>query len=138
MAIANYDASGIEPFAAGFCQSPSSPATLYSATGANFPGRPVFRSDDFGRSWVRGSALGPAVNPSDCAVDPVRPQTIYVVGFDFDAGVLDGRTLVRVWPDAAAKLRIAAIAREPRRAPAPATPTDASDPCSATVEPDDR
>src|SRR5947209_19272832 len=29
------DAAGVEPFAGGFCQSPSSPATIYSPSGLN-------------------------------------------------------------------------------------------------------
>jgi len=81
------DAVGTEQFAGGFCQSPSTPATLYSPSGLNvLVGRLFFRSDDFGDSWRQVTTPGDAVGVADCAVDPVRPEVVYAVGIDFESG----------------------------------------------------
>src|SRR5207253_2478006 len=81
------DAAGSEPFAGGFCQAPSSPATVYSPSGLNaLVGRLVFRSDDFGNSWRRVAAPGAAFAIADCAVDAIRSDVVYAVGIDFESG----------------------------------------------------
>ena len=77
------DAQGVEPFGSGFCQSASAPSTVYSASAAAAPGRPVFRSDDLGKTWRRTSdAVHPAAFTVDCAVDPSNAEAVYVLAQD--------------------------------------------------------
>jgi photosystem II stability/assembly factor-like uncharacterized protein len=75
------DSAGVEPLALGLCQAPSAPSTIYSASGGNFPGRPIFRTDDHGKTW-RSTATVAEAFYNDCAVDPSDPETLYVLALD--------------------------------------------------------
>ena len=68
------DASGVEPFASGFCQSPSAPEIAYLFTIQDG----VSRTPDFGQSF---EPLTLTSNPIlwDCAVDPFDPSVVYAV-----------------------------------------------------------
>jgi photosystem II stability/assembly factor-like uncharacterized protein len=89
--------NGVEPYGNGFCQAPSAPSTVYSP-GDFFnsslfqPGRPVFRTDDLGRTWRSMGAIvvnDAAVSIGDCAVDALDPDILYVVPSDsFDNAAL--------------------------------------------------
>jgi len=82
------DATGVQPFGNGFCQSPSTPAILYAPAGqvaatGDISLLPVFRSDDFGATWrTQGSPPSPLLVPLDCAVDPASPDVVYLLMFD--------------------------------------------------------
>jgi len=76
------DSAGLEPFASGFCQAGSAPSTVYSFSNLAL-GRPVFRTDDLGKSWRSTGAIGPLVLPLDCAVDPSNRESLYVLAVDF-------------------------------------------------------
>src|SRR5258708_1498452 len=74
--------TGVEPFGGGFCQAPSEPSTVYSASGVfNSPGAPIFRTGNLGRRWrAVGSIAGQAY--VDCAVDASNPDVVYVLAQD--------------------------------------------------------
>jgi photosystem II stability/assembly factor-like uncharacterized protein len=117
------DATGIEPYGSGLCQAPSAPGTVYSATSNAAAGRPVFRTDDLGKTWRRTiDAIDPAGFTEDCAVDPSNPEILYVLAqiFQPDSGAFiatlfkstdGGRTFAAVPGFSALQLQGAFIVR---------------------------
>jgi photosystem II stability/assembly factor-like uncharacterized protein len=73
------DASGVEPYAQGLCQSHSAPEIAYVVSLRN----ELSRTDDFGDNW---GPLALTTNPtlSDCAVDPTDPSMVYALARSFD------------------------------------------------------
>src|SRR4051812_38679273 len=74
--------TGMEPNASAFCQAPSARATVYdlgNAINTQVVTTRPYRTDDFGASWRPLAALA-GVFLADCAVDPVSPDVLYVLG----------------------------------------------------------